>query len=314
MVEIIYENESILEYFTTALEEINVPYRLNFIDASELDIAQPPDDIVYLNCVGADAHSRGHGSSILLLEQYLEHLAAYNRKVVNDYHTLDFMISKIAQYRLMKRHGLTHPQTIFSSDVEELLSMSPGISFPVVARGDHPGRRSEFQTCTTQPQLEAALRKLSADKTSGGVMLVQQYIEPREGLVSRVEFIDFSPVCIYTQSDHSGDKTPSSGIVVGQIADAQQQLVNRYADLCRSAGFRMAGVEFVTGRNGSIYTLEVSGTTAYPPPVRTYADRQIVRAFHKMIDSLHMQIRKPRVFPAASRSVPDCQPTFHHQE
>ena len=57
MVEIIYENKDWLQFFEAALTEIDIPYRLNNIEEFELDLNQPPDDIVYLNRISPSSHT-----------------------------------------------------------------------------------------------------------------------------------------------------------------------------------------------------------------------------------------------------------------
>jgi glutathione synthase/RimK-type ligase-like ATP-grasp enzyme len=291
MVELIYENDAILEFYETALTEIDVSFRLNFIESSQLDITQPPDDIIYLNCVSADADLRGHKSAIIQLEQYLEHLAAYNRKVVNDYRTIDYMISKVAQFRLMKRFGLTYPQAIFSSNSEELLSMAASLALPATVCKDQSSRLSEKQLCSSMPEIKKTLKALAASESTADTWLVQQYVEPRDGVVTRVEFFDESPVYAYSRPEQTGPESlnvSESEVQLVEIPEAHAQLMERYGEMCHSVGFRQAGVDFVTARNGSIYTLEVSGTTSYPGSVEDQTGHKARRSFQEMIRQMEL--------------------------
>ena len=140
MVEIIYENTDWLPFFTDAFDEIDVSYRLNYIEELVLEVSQPPDNIVYLNRISPSSDSRGHHQAILRGEQYLEHLAVFNRTVINDYRTFNIEHSKVEQYRLLKRCGLNYPLTVFGSDPDQLLKNSAGLSFPLVTKHNRSGK------------------------------------------------------------------------------------------------------------------------------------------------------------------------------
>ena len=286
MVELIYENKSVLHFFQDALAEIEVPYRVNFIEETELDISQPPDDIVYLNCVGADSHIRGNRSALIRLEQYLEHLAAYNRNVINDYRTLDYLMSHVAQIRLMKRFGLTYPQTVFSSNVDELLSMANNVNFPAVVRYDRSAQSSSAQICSDWRALDAYLRLDSAASTSESVILVQQYIEPRDGVTSRVEIIDYEPV--YTVNFRCDLRLPSAAAEYSSVETQSNQVqpVSRYVELCQASGLRMAGIQYVTASNGSVYTLGLHGAGEYSIAAENQTGHQLKRAALRMIQKM----------------------------
>ena len=55
MVEFIYDNPEHITYYIDALDEISLEYRLNLIKDLTLDIDQPPDNIIYINCVTPSA-------------------------------------------------------------------------------------------------------------------------------------------------------------------------------------------------------------------------------------------------------------------
>ena len=148
MIELIYENKDWLPFFKDALDEIDAEYRLNKIDEFELDLNQPPDNILYINRISPSSHTRGHNIAYINGEQYLEYLASYNRTVINDYRTINYELSKVEQIKLLKRHGLSYPQTVFGSDIIELIKAAAQMPLPFLTKHNCSGKGLGIQRRT----------------------------------------------------------------------------------------------------------------------------------------------------------------------
>lgn len=322
MIELIYENDDWLPFFEKALDEVGVPYRLNFIENLQLDMNQPPDNILYLNRVSPSSHTRGHFQSIINCEQYLEYLDAYNRRVINGAATLTFEHSKVDQYRLLKRLGMSYPRTVFSSQPKELARMAAHLTFPVLTKHNCSGKGLGIERFDSVAQLNEQLladetddRLSSGDRSTkydlitaagspDGIYLVQEYIEPRGNRITRVEIIDGQLVyAFHARCDQGFELCPADACLVGSgdgkssapdadaalfefIPDFEHPLVSKYCDLCQQAGYDMAGIEFVESMSGSLYTYDINGTTNYSPDVERQSDNKARIAFQKLVRRL----------------------------
>lgn len=301
MVEIIYENKDWLPFFESALEEIGVKCRLNFIEELELDVLQPPDDILYLNRISPSSHTRGHNNAVIRGEQYLEHLHAFNRQVINGARSLDFEMSKINQYQLLKKFGLAYPVTFFGSEVETLLNLAERVPFPMVTKHNRSGKGLGIHKFDSLQELQVYLRSDQYQEPPDGILLLQEYIKPKNDRITRVEICDGKLVYAFHSSTIQGFElcpadacridTPK-GIAAAPDADAplfnwiedfDHPIVKKYIELCAYAGFDMAGIEFVEGENGALYTYDINGTTNYSPDVERQSTHRARRAFQELV-------------------------------
>ena len=286
MVEIIYENRDWLPFFETALDEIDVEHRLNDIENFVLDVNQPPDNVIFLNRISPSAEARGHNRAILHGEQYLEHLAAFNRTVINGERTFDIDFSKVEQYRLLKRLGLNYPATVFGSEVDQLLHNSAALSFPLITKHNRSGLGHGIRKFTGYKELEAYLHSEEFIPSPDGILLLQEYIRPKNDRIVRVELIDRRLVYAYeiatTEESQSSDDDGTNGRFT-ILPDFQHPLLAKYGELAGAVGFDIVAIEFVEAVNGIIYTFDINGTPNYPAAVEAASDHAARRAFQKMI-------------------------------
>lgn len=301
MVEIIYENEDWLPFFIEALDEIDVPYRLNKITEFKLDLNQPPDNIIYLNRISPSSHTRGNKDAFILGEQYLEFLASYNRTVINDYRTINYGLSKVEQIRLLKRHGLAYPRTSFGSEIDELINSAHSMPLPLLTKHNCSGKGLGIRIFETVAGLEKYLKSDEFVPSPDGILLLQEYIKPKNDQITRVEIADGKLVYAFHASTEQGfelcpadacrvDVQTSAAVcdVNGNslftfIPDFKHQIVDKYIEICNAAGFDMAGIEFVEATNGAVYTYDINGTTNYSPDVEKESGFKAKNTFQQMI-------------------------------
>ncbi len=275
MVELIYENKDWLPFFTNALDEINVEYRLNKIDELELDLNQPPDNILYINRISPSSHTRGHNNAYINGEQYLEYLATYNRKVINDYRTINYELSKVEQIKLLKRNGLSYPKTVFGSEIDELIKMSAQMPLPFLTKHNCSGKGLAITLCNSEAELKSYLNSDDYTPSPDGVLLLQEYIKPKNDRITRVEICDGKLVYAYHSSDNNS--------LFSYIPNFEHQIISKYIEICNSVGFDMAGIEFVEAINGAVYTYGINGTTNYLSYIEKASDSMARKAFQAMI-------------------------------
>lgn len=301
MVEFIYENPDWLPFFTDALDEIKVSYRLNKIDEFQLNLNQPPDDILYINRISPSSHARGNDKAFILGEQYLEYLATYNRKVINNFRTINYELSKVEQIKLLKRHGLAYPQTIFGSNKDEIIKASAQLPLPILTKHNCSGKGLGITFCNTVAELKEYLYSENFVPSPDGILLVQEYIKPKHDRITRVEICDSKLVYAFHASTEQGFElcpadackieTKSQAVceisegdsLFTYIPEFSHPLVSKYIEICKSAGYDMAGIEFVEAVNGALYTYDINGTTNYSPDVEISSGHLAKKAFQDLV-------------------------------
>jgi len=304
MVEIIYENSDWLPFFQKALDEIKVPFRLNLIEDMELDLNQPPDNIIYLNRISPSSHTRGNHQSIIRGEQYLEFLAAYNRKVINGVRTIGVETSKVQQYKLLQQFGILFPETVFSSEIDELLEMTKRLSFPVLTKHNCSGKGLGIKKFDSMTTLSDYLHSSEHIPSPDGILLVQEHIDPKDNRVTRVELSDGELVYAFHSSCEQGfDLCPADACRIDKsnelaatsplddnlfeyIRDFEHPLVIEYIEMATVASFDMVGIEFVENSEGAAYTYDINGTTNYSPDVERESGDLAKKAFQRLIKKL----------------------------
>jgi hypothetical protein len=117
--------------------------------------------------------------------------------------------------------------------------------------------------------------------------LLQQYIEPAGGYITRIELADGKLVYAMRSSTEGGfELCPADECAIDDafcpVGDSgkfsrdpdfseDDPLVAQYLDLMSRYGISLAGIEFVTDAQGQRFTYDINGTTNYNSDVELQA-------------------------------------------
>ena len=125
---------------------------------------------------------------------------------------------------------------------------------------------------------DAALAAGELEPSFDGITLLQQYVEPPSGTITRVEIVDGSFLYALQASTAGGfELCPSdacqvsdafcpvgaSGKFGASTLTANDEIVRKYVQFCRDHQIDAAGIEFVTGQDGRRYTYDINMNTNY---------------------------------------------------
>lgn len=303
MLEIIYENPDWLPFFETALDEVGIPYRLNFIDTHEWNPATAPDPILYLNRISPSSHTRGHHNAVTRGRQYLAYLAKHRSAVINPLNTLDYEMSKVAQYQLLEKYGLRTPKTVSSTHQDELLLMAKGFAFPLITKHNCSGKGLGIKLFDQYNALEEYLHSENYIPSPDGIVLLQEYIQPKKDRITRVEIVDGqllyalhsstaqgfelcpADACRVEQKGISQAVCEVGGSLFTYIPDFDHEVLKPYLKLAGENHFDLVGIEFVEDEAGIAYTYDINGTTNYSPDVEKASGQKAKHAFQGLITS-----------------------------
>jgi len=144
---------------------------------------------VVVNRTSPSSHTRGHGNVLFYAEPLLKHFAGLGIPVINPLAAWRFEKSKALQADLFERFGVPYPRTLVLSHRDQALKAAERLRFPVVLKPNVGGSGAGIVRFESREELEAAARA-SLPLGPDGVGLLQEYLEPREGAIVRIEILD----------------------------------------------------------------------------------------------------------------------------
>ena len=148
---------------------------------------------VVVNRSSPSSHTRGHGNVLFYAEAVLDHYESIGIPVVNPVAAYRFEKSKALQLELFERLGVRYPRAVVVSHRDQVWKALDRVRFPLVVKPNVGGSGAGIVRFDSRAELEAALDAVSfgPDATA----LVQEYVEPRDGAIVRVEVLDGR--CLY---------------------------------------------------------------------------------------------------------------------
>ena len=189
---IYYEHPDWFRPLFAELDRRAVPYVT--LDATHHSYSPSEDDNRYaavFNRMSPSAYLRGHGHGIFYTLQYLNHLESLGTRVINGQQAFAIEISKARQLSLLNSLNLPYPQSYPRTRVINTPSLavaaSEGLRFPVVVKANVGGSGAGIVRFDSKVALINAAEKgelrLGIDQTA----LVQEFVPPRNGHITRVE-------------------------------------------------------------------------------------------------------------------------------
>ena len=152
-------------------------------DPRDIEIPYP----VVFNRMSPSAYLRGHGHGIFYTLQYLNHLENAGTRVINGQKAFAIEISKARQLSLLDSLLLPYPRARVINSPALAVSGAEGLRFPIVVKANIGGSGAGIVRFNSREELINAVEnknlKLGIDQTA----LVQEYIPPRGGHITRVE-------------------------------------------------------------------------------------------------------------------------------
>jgi glutathione synthase/RimK-type ligase-like ATP-grasp enzyme len=266
---------------------VKLPVSEHQYDPAEMD---PPYSLVF-NRMSPSAYLRGHGQAIFYTLQYLAHLQRQHVRVVNGYDAWRTEISKAYQLSLLHALGLPYPRARVIHRPEDAPAATRGLRFPVIVKPNIGGSGAGIRRFDTQDALERALPAL--DLGLDHTALVQEYIPPEAGRITRVEILGrkyLYAIRIYTPGEsfnlcpadvcQSTDgaqleraacalDAPKNGLRV-EAYTPPEEVRAQVERIMACAGIEIGGVEYlIDARDGQLYFYDINALSNFvADPVR----------------------------------------------
>jgi hypothetical protein len=277
---VIHENDAWVAPLRTAFTEIGAPFEEWFLSDGLLDLSEVPPVGVFYNRMSASSHTRDHRYAAELTGGVLAWLESHGRKVVNNGRALQLEISKIAQYCALADFRIRTPRTIAAVGDEQILKAAQRLSGPFITKHNRAGKGLGVRLFQSVDALREHLATPAFEPSVDGITLIQEYIQAPEPFITRVEFVGGKFLyAVRVDTSLGFELCPSDVCQVGDTfcpADApattpqfrilngfSHPLIERYQRFISANGIGIAGIEFITDREGEIYTYDVNTNTNY---------------------------------------------------
>jgi glutathione synthase/RimK-type ligase-like ATP-grasp enzyme len=243
---------------------------------------------VIVNRTSPSSHTRGHKGALFYAEALLAHYESLGIPVVNPVAAYRFEKSKALQLGLFERVGARYPRSVVVNHPIEALAALDKLRLPVVVKPNVGGSGAGIVRVNSKVELESVLDRL--DLGPDGTALVQEYLEPVEDAIVRVEVLgaeylyairivreaqsgfNLCPADICQVPDASPPPSadlgacpvsPPAGLTVSRF-DAPAEAVETVIRLARAASIDVGGVEYLVSKaDGRIYYYDVNSTSNF---------------------------------------------------
>lgn len=271
---IIHENEAWTAPLLKELDTLGLPHANWFLHHGQIEVDQVPPRGVFYNRMSASSHTRGHRFSPEYAAGVLSWLESHGRRTINSSRALQLEVSKVAQYAALNSFGIRTPRTIAAVGRSEIVYAARKFDGPFITKHNRAGKGLGVRLFHHIDQLTAYVLGAQFEQPIDGVTLVQEYIESPQPYITRVEFVggrflyavrvDTSSgfeLCPADTCSIQGSQAPKFSIIEG----FRHPVIESYEKFLRANNIHIAGIEFIVGRNGQLFTYDVNTNTNYNP-------------------------------------------------
>jgi hypothetical protein len=288
-IHILHENEAWLPPFAAALDAEGLPWEAWHLDGGVVDLDAPPPQGVFWSRMSASSHTRGHRDAKEHTRSVLSWLEGHGRRVVNGRRILELEVSKVDQHAALRAAGLDVPRTFaVVGDPGRAAEVARRLPAPFITKHNQGGKGLGVQRFDSHDAFDRALAQglaLGDDAPVDGTLLLQEYLEPAEPRITRIETVGGEFVYALTARTSGGfELCPAEACVVGEdgtplvdeptfqlredltAADAAPWLA-----FARAWGLGVGGFEFIETADGRRVTYDINTNTNYNPDVERSA-------------------------------------------
>ena len=253
---VLYEHPQWFQPLFAALERRAIPYAAIPLSAHRFDPASEelPAPLV-LSRVAQSSFLREPEHPIFYAQSLLDHWARLGARVLNGADVLAIDSSKARQLSLIAALGYAVPETRVVHRANDLVAATEGMNWPLLVKANIGGSGAGIVRYSSLEELRASLADRIVPNSVDKVLLVQDYVPPRGGTITRIETLGgrfLYAIEVESQGD-TFDLCPADACVAqpGRAAIRMTAvtpppgIVEAAERIARAAGLDVGGVEVV---------------------------------------------------------------------
>ena len=311
---IYYEHPDWFRPLFAELDRRAIPYAT--LDATRHRYDPGEEDNSYavvFNRMSPSAYLRGHGHGIFYTLQFLDHLERLGTRVINNQQAFAIEISKARQLSLLDSLNLPYPKSRVINHPSLAIAASEGLRFPIVVKANIGGSGAGIVRFDSPEVLANAVENETINLGIDQTALVQEFIPPRDGHITRVETLGgkyLYGIKVYTTGE-TFNLCPADicqttdGVELARVAcpvDAPKSglqvegfeppldVIRSVERIVQSAQIDVGGVEYIVDdRDGSLLYYDINALSNF------VADATRVIGFDphaKLVDFLEKEVRR----------------------
>jgi len=323
-VRVLHENPEWFGPFAAAFEAEGVPYEEWLLGTTApagpagpaarhlLDLDAPPPPGVFWSRMSASSHTRGHLLAKDAARAVLAWLEAYGRRVVNGRRVLELEMSKVDQLTALRAAGIDVPRTVAVVGRNGLADAARRLPAPFVTKHNQGGKGLGVRRFDSHEAYAHHLASPGVEPPVDGITLLQEYVEPAEPRITRVEVVGGELLYAITADTGRGgfELCPADACAVGEagtdpaplfaLREGPVPMVDAYLAFARRHGIEVAGFELIEAADGRVVTYDVNTNTNYSPDVEAVAPRSGPREIARLLGRLLRAQEHPALATAPS--------------
>lgn len=265
-----------------AFEQRGVAYKKIDISNYSYDPQNKTHLPFYINRLSPSASKRGHSAAFAFVLNYIQYLEGLGARVVNGSHTVLMEISKASQAALLRKLKISQPKSVVMNDVKEVTKYVDEFTFPVVIKPNRGGSGMGITRFDTKEQLLLAVEAGTVPMPEDNLVLLQEFIQPRDGHIVRVETINGKVIyamkvftkgtfnlcpsdsCDLQRGPEVTDDlgycvaTPTADVRFELYEHPPKDITEAVEKIVKEAGIECGGVEYVVGEDGKWYIYDIN--------------------------------------------------------
>ncbi|WP_353650961.1 alpha-L-glutamate ligase [Nakamurella sp. A5-74] len=298
---VLHENPEWIPPFAAAFAAAGVPLIEWRLAGGVIDLAQAPPEGVFWSRFSASSHTRGNALAKDHTRSVLSWLEAAGRRTVNGRAVIELEVSKIAQLAALQAHGIDTPRTVavigsdrLAAAAERFISAADDPAAPFLIKHNQGGKGLGVNRFDDLDGLRDHLASADFEEPVDGITLIQEYVPPADGTITRCEFVGGEFVYAIRADTVAGgfQLCPADACAIGpdgrpvippgaqrapepgeQIFLARSDIddlpLAAYRSFLRAASIEIAGIELIQAADGRIVTYDVNTNTNYNAAVES---------------------------------------------
>jgi hypothetical protein len=284
----LHENPEWFPPFAAAFQSAGVEYEEWLLTSGTIDLTATPPHGIFWNRLSASSHTRDHAYSKDYTRAVLDWLESHGRRVVNGRSVVEMEVSKVRQLTALQAFGIDAPRTLAVIGTEDLLSAARGFPTPFITKHNQGGKGLGVRRFDDLAAFEEYALSDEFERPVDGITLLQEYVQPSDGLITRVETVGYDYVYAITADAARGgfQLCPADACEIdehGRRVEAaslfalrkgfQHPIIDQFVGFARRHHLEIAGFEFIETADGRLVTYDVNTNTNYNADVEAIAPR-----------------------------------------